>query len=225
MTTDRFYSSAQSIIGLAIGVLPLGAGVSVYITQQDTSLPTFLLTGVLWSGLLIIVASVIASLRVIRTPEPMTPGDRPILAKKYQLAVTLFTIGVLLIALAIGGFATKKLISPEEISLKLSSESVEFDSKISILTEAQIFLIADNVNVKSYPSLHIETIISDSKCLTVTKIGDQPPVYSNDTWISIWKISKQPACCCLNGDYNVTFKIWKWTELVSQVTLTIRFMP
>jgi len=221
MDIAKIMNISQFLVQVSITVLPIGVAASSYIAQQKNSSAGLVALGAVWIGLMIFAASIFLNLSVIRTMEVKTPIQRRNFETKFQAGVSTFVIATICLVASPAGFATNQLITPKEVDLKLSSESIHFT--ISKPSAMNIVVTAHDINLKEYSSLSIDPVVSDPTCLAVSKVSEQPPAFAKGVWLTIWQISSQDTCA--NGDYSIVFNVETGRELRGQTQLLVKITP
>lgn len=216
---DRIYRMAQFQTQIAIAILPIGAGVAGFISQQPLTFPILAALGLVWLGLAAITVSIIFSLKVIRT-EPGNYDKRKKMERDYGIAIFTFIVGIFFLIISPFGFPLNKYVTPSQIEMKPSSEIYRVSYSQDNSPNLTVVIYSKDIPSQEYRSLQIKPEASESACLFVTKLNDLPPEYTHDTWLTIWSVSMSPSCAY--GDYVILFKLWQGRNLRGQTSVVIK---
>jgi hypothetical protein len=223
MNKDRIYSIAQFLIQVSVAVLPIGAAVSGFIAQQERSISVFYSLGLVWLGLFLIACSVFINLKVVTTKEPSSPAERKRLERNFYLAITPFIIGTLFMVVSPLGYVYNQFLVPPKIALKSTSDIVKLVLTKDNTVETKIVVIANDMPLEDFAHLAVKAIVTDDTCLLVSKIGEQSPIYDNDTWLTEWNVSANISC--LPGDYVIIFKVWDGKYMRGHTQVVVKITP
>lgn len=223
MDTSRLYNIAQVMIQISIAVLPIGAGASGYIAQQNNSDPNRISLLLIWLGLFTIAISIFINLRVIKSKEPATPAERKRLDNTLSAGIITFIIGTLFLVASPAGFAINQVRSPNRLDVSISSKNIVIQQVKAAPVERNVVLTVMNINKREITDTKVEVVILNKQCISAIKTNEIKPISDRDTWISEWNITTQPTCPI--GDQIIQFKFLKNGLVIGQSGLIINIKP
>jgi hypothetical protein len=211
------------MIQISIAVLPIGAGASGYIGQQKQTSPILISLILLWLGLLTIAISVFINLRVIKSKEPSTSGERKSLDSTLSAGVIAFIVGTLFLVASPAGFAVNQMITPNHFDVSLSSRSIAIQQSKNSPVERNVVLTATNISTRQIENTKVEAITLDKQCVSAVKTNEVKPISDGDAWILEWKVTIEPVCPV--GDQIVQFKFLTNNIVSGQSSLVLNIKP
>ncbi|MBN8655355.1 MAG: hypothetical protein J0M11_06410 [Anaerolineae bacterium] len=216
---NRIHGMAQFQIQIAITILPIGAGIAGFISQQTYTTPILLALGMVWAGLFVIALSIVFCLNAIKI-QPGRLRQRENLEKNYFGGSAALIIGMLFLVISPIGFPLNKFATRSQIEMSALGKEYRFSLSKNTSNLITTNILSKDITTQDYPYLRIEPVISDETCIAVTKKKEIPPKYDQDTWLTVWNITVDSTCSF--GDYVVIFKLWHETDLRGQTQVTVK---
>ncbi len=206
MDENKIQSVAITLLQICITILPIGAGASSYISQQDQSAPVLVSMGFVWAGLILLSLSAFLLLGVLQ----FSRGNALQIAKneaKFRGAIVFFIAGTIFLVLSPGGFAYHSFFSLPNSVLRLSSDTLTVSLPKDGRIETTINTIIDGLESSEINSMKLESLSMDVSCTTITQRNEIKPIQKGDSWVVVWEIEMEPTC--QPGDYVILFKLSK----------------
>lgn len=142
---NRFDNIAQTLVQIALAVLPIAAGASGFLAQDHASFELFIAIGFVWVGMLLMSASIFLNLHVLRLSDPTNQAGWRSLRRKYNSAISVFIIGILfLVAAPIGLMVPSLKPSSPEILIHFEPKSITVHMVDKTSSSQSIVLVVEN---------------------------------------------------------------------------------
>jgi hypothetical protein len=210
METSRVYNIAQFLIQISIAILPLGAGVSGVIFQQDHSLSIWISISLIWIGLIAFAISIYVNLTVLRT-SPENADEILMHEKKLTTAVNIFIAGVAVLLISPLGMLFQ---NTQRVIVASSNEIILFQSTTSSVKSRIMFTVSpvkDKITITSEAGLPV--------CIHARELWSRT-LQDNTTFVSTWEISSDPGCAF--GDYILNFNVEENKIQIKQESIIVK---
>jgi hypothetical protein len=222
MEETRIQSVAKTLLQVCITILPIGAGASSFISQQEYSLPILTALGFVWLGLIAISYCSFLLLKVLQF-ERGSPEQNENNKDTFDNGVRIFVLGTLFLVLSPLGFALDQIAPPDHITMNLSSSTLVVERDETTTLSRDIILTVTNIEERDIAQTYFQVRSLRNGCISTGKISEILPMEKNDAWITSWRVTIQPTCPI--GDELLQFKILKRGEMIGQTNLIVSIDP
>jgi len=222
MEETRIQSVAKTLLQICVTILPIGAGASSFISQQEYSFPILTALGLVWLGLIAISYCSFLLLKVLQFERgsPQQIEDNRI---TFNTGIRIFILGTLLLVLSPAGLALDQIAPPKPLAMDLSSSTLAIQGNTASPLSRDIILRIMNIEEADLSRSYLRVEPLDKGCLWARKVKEALPAPGNDTWITSWRVTIRPTCPF--GDELLQFKLWEDGQIVGQANLVVSINP
>ena len=222
MEESQIHSVSKTLLQICITVLPIGAGASSFISQQEHTPSVFIALGLVWAGLLTISYCSYILIRVLQF-EGGSPGKVDENKARFNNSIRLFILGTLFLVLSPIGFAINQMMPPTHPIIELYRQTLAVNKQEDKSKNQEVVLTISKLDTSEIPKSLIHVVSLNQQCISASKTNEILPWGENGAWITSWQISTQYTCPF--GDQLIQFVVLNNGESIAQTNLIVNVTP